>query len=121
MDRILKIGGATLNQTPFDWENTVANIIAAIEAAKKEKVVILCLPELCLTGYGCEDLFLSDWLSAKAWIHLQEIISCCEEITVCVGLPIRIEGITYNGVCVISNKKNLRSHSRSGKVRVGKE
>ena len=44
MDRILKIGGATLNQTPFDWENNVANIIAAIEAAKKEKVVILCLP-----------------------------------------------------------------------------
>jgi NAD+ synthase (glutamine-hydrolysing) len=107
MDRVLKISGATVNQTPFDWKNNVANIITAIEAAKKEKAVILCLPELCLTGYGCEDLFLSDWLSAKAWVHLQEIISCCENITVCVGLPIRLEGITYNGVCLISNKKIL--------------
>jgi NAD+ synthase (glutamine-hydrolysing) len=105
--RIVRIGGVTVNQIPFDWSNNVSNIISAIEAAKKEHVSILCLPELCLTGYGCEDLFLSDWLSAKAWAHLQEIIPYCESITVCVGLPIRFDGITYNGVCVISNKKIL--------------
>ncbi|MCX8490456.1 MAG: NAD+ synthetase, partial [Cyclobacteriaceae bacterium] len=107
MSRILKIAGATVNQTPFDWENNVATILSAIEEAKEQPVAILCLPELCLTGYGCEDLFLSDWLSAKAWTHLQEIIPHCEAITVCVGLPIRFDGITYNGVCVISNKKIL--------------
>jgi NAD+ synthase (glutamine-hydrolysing) len=105
MNRTLKIAGATVNQIPFDWDNNVANIISAIEAAKKERVSILCLPELCLTGYGCEDVFLSDWLSAKAWTHLQEIIPHCESITVCIGLPIRFDGITYNGSCVISNKK----------------
>lgn len=107
MNRTLKIGGATVNQTPIDWKNNVANIIEAIEAAKKEKVVILCLPELCLTGYGCEDLFLSDWLSAKAWQHLQTIIPHCSNITVNVGLPIRINNITYNGACVISDQKIL--------------
>jgi len=85
----------------------VANIIEAIEAAKKEQVAILCLPELCLTGYGCEDLFLSDWLSAKAWQHLQAIIPHCNNITVNVGLPIRINNITYNGACVISHQKIL--------------
>ncbi|MFM9840167.1 MAG: NAD(+) synthase [Cyclobacteriaceae bacterium] len=105
--RKVKIAGATVNQIPFDWSNNVANVISAIDAAKKERVSILCLPELCLTGYGCEDLFLSDWLSAKAWTHLQEIIPACESITVCVGLPIRFDGTTYNGVCVISNKKIL--------------
>lgn len=107
LNRILKIGGATVNQIPFDWKNNVTNIISAIEAAKRESVSILCLPELCLTGYGCEDVFLSDWLSAKAWVHLQEIIPHCENITVCIGLPIRMDGITYNGACVISNKKIL--------------
>jgi NAD+ synthase (glutamine-hydrolysing) len=107
MSRVLKIAGATVNQIPFDWNNNVANITSAIEAAKKERVSILCLPELCLTGYGCEDLFLSDWLSAKAWARLQEIIPYCEAITVCVGLPIRFDGVTYNGACVISNKKIL--------------
>jgi NAD+ synthase (glutamine-hydrolysing) len=107
MDRILKIGGATVNQTPFDWESNVANILSAIEEAKKQGVSILCLPELCLTGYGCEDVFLSDWLSTKAWKHLQEIIPHCESITVCIGLPVRFGGVTYNGACVISDRKIL--------------
>jgi NAD+ synthase (glutamine-hydrolysing) len=107
LNRTLKIGGATVNQTPIDWKNNVANIIEAIEAAKKEQVAILCLPELCLTGYGCEDLFLSDWLSAKAWQHLQAIIPHCNNITVNVGLPLRINNITYNGACVISHQKIL--------------
>ncbi|MFM7431812.1 MAG: NAD(+) synthase [Flammeovirgaceae bacterium] len=107
MKRTLKIGGATINQTPIDWKNNVANIIEAIEAAQKEQVAILCLPELCLTGYGCEDLFLSDWLSAKAWQYLEMIIPHCNNITVNVGLPIRINNITYNGACVISHQKIL--------------
>ena len=107
LSRILRIGGATVNQIPFDWKNNVTNIISAIEAAKRESVSILCLPELCLTGYGCEDVFLSDWLSAKAWVHLQKVIPHCENMTVCIGLPIRMDGITYNGACVISNKKIL--------------
>jgi NAD+ synthase (glutamine-hydrolysing) len=107
LNRTLKIGGATVNQTPIDWKNNVANVIEAIEAAKKDKVSILCLPELCLTGYGCEDLFLSDWLSAKAWQHLQTIIPHCDDITVNIGLPIRIGQVTYNGASVISNQKIL--------------
>ena len=105
MSNTLRIGGATVNQTPLDWTNNVNNIIAAIEEAKKENLLILCFPELSLTGYGCEDLFLSDWLSERAWAHLQKIIPHCDSITACIGLPVRIEGITYNGVCVIQNKK----------------
>lgn len=107
MSKSLRIGGATVNQTPIDWSNNVENIIAAIKEAKKKHVRILSFPELCLTGYGCEDLFLSDWLSEKAWTHLQSIIPHCESITACIGLPIRIDGITYNGVCVIHNQKIL--------------
>src|SRR5688572_6568103 len=104
---IVKIAGATLNQTPLDWSHNTQNIIAAIEKARHEEVKILCLPELCITGYGCEDLFLSDWLSEKAWEELEKIKSHCKNIVVCVGLPVRMDGITYNGVCVISNEKIL--------------
>ncbi len=103
----IKIAGAAVNQIPFHWKNNKANILAAIDAAKKDQVKILCLPELCITGYGCEDVFLSDWLAERAWQELQSIKEFCENITVCVGLPLRIKGITYNGVCVISNKKIL--------------
>ncbi|MEY4930945.1 MAG: hypothetical protein RI909_1669 [Bacteroidota bacterium] len=107
MRNTIRIGGATLNQTPIDWANNVANIITALQQAKEKGVQILAFPELCLTGYGCEDLFLSEWLSEKAWSHLQTIIPHCASITACIGLPIRIEGITYNGVCVIHNQKIL--------------
>ncbi len=103
MNRIVKIGGATLNQIPFDWNNNISNLLEAIEAAKAENINILCFPELCLTGYGCEDLFLSDWLSEKAFQKLLLILPYCINISVCIGLPIRIEGITYNGVAVIDD------------------
>ncbi|SHG75759.1 NAD+ synthase (glutamine-hydrolysing) [Chryseolinea serpens] len=100
----MKIGGATVNQIPFDWDHNSANIIDAIHEGIRQQVKILCLPELCITGYGCEDLFLSDWLSERAWQELLRIREHCDNITVSVGLPIRLGGITYNGACVISNK-----------------
>lgn len=105
--RKLRIGGATVNQIPFDWANNSANILEAIKEARSQKVNILCLPELCITGYGCEDLFLSEWLPARAWKELNYIKGFCENITVSVGLPLRIDNVTYNGACVISNKKIL--------------
>lgn len=67
----MKIAGATLNQTPLDWSNNLTNIKNAISEAKEEKVDILCLPELCITGYGCEDMFLYPWVAEKA---LEELI-----------------------------------------------
>ena len=105
MSKTFKIGGATVNQTPMDWVGNVANIIEAIDTAKHQKINILCFPELTISGYGCEDVFLSDWLSEAAWNNLQTIIPHCDSITACIGLPIRMDGITYNGVCVITNKK----------------
>ena len=105
--RKLKIGGATVNQIPFDWENNTNNIVEAIHEASRQGISLLCLPELCVTGYGCEDVFLSDWLPDRAWAELVRIRDHCENITVAVGLPIRIAGVTYNGACVISNKKLL--------------
>ena len=106
MSRI-KLAGAALNQTPLDWDNNLKHIKEAIQLAIKESVDILCLPELCITGYGCEDLFLSNWLPEKAFKLLEQIPPWCENITVCVGLPIRLEGILYNCACLIKNNKVL--------------
>jgi len=107
LNRIIKIGGAALNQIPFDWNNNVSNIIEAIESAKKENIKILCLPELCITGYGCEDVFLSDWLSEKAFQKLLTILPHCKEIAVSIGLPVRIDGLTYNGAALVCDGKIL--------------
>ncbi|MFD0998454.1 NAD(+) synthase [Ohtaekwangia kribbensis] len=102
---MIKIGGATVNQIPFDWNNNTRNILEAIEEARRQQIRILCFPELCVTGYGCEDLFLSDWLAEHAWKEVLKIRDYTQDITICIGLPIRLEGITYNGSCVISNGK----------------
>ncbi|HYG18490.1 MAG TPA: NAD(+) synthase [Ohtaekwangia sp.] len=103
----LKIGGATVNQIPLDWKNNTENILEAIEEARKQQVKILCLPELCLTGYGCEDVFLSDWLSDRAKQEILKIRKYCDNITVSIGMPVRFGDITYNGACVISDQKIL--------------
>ena len=57
--RLLKVSAAALNQTPLAWDNNKSNILAAIAAARRNQVGILCLPELCITGYGCEDAFFA--------------------------------------------------------------
>ncbi len=105
--KILKAGGATVNQIPFDWNHNVNNIIEAIREGKRQGIELLCFPELCITGYGCEDLFLSEWLPTRASEALLVLLEHTENITIAVGLPIRIGSITYNGVAVISHKKIL--------------
>lgn len=103
----MKIGGATVNQIPLDWRNNTQNIIDAIAEARRQHIRILCLPELCITGYGCEDMFLSEWVPARAWEELLIIRDHCQDIAVGVGLPVRIGEITYNGACLIDNGKIL--------------
>lgn len=103
----MKIAGATVNQTPLDWKNNTLHILEAVKEAQNQKVKILCFPELCVTGYGCEDLFLSEWVPERAWKEVLIIKEKCEHITIAVGLPVSINKVTYNGVCVISNRKIL--------------
>lgn len=103
MSNKLKIGGACLNQIPIDWAHNIQNITRAVEAAKKEQIDILCLPELCMTGYGCEDLFLNEWLTDKALELLLELAPIMTGLSVTVGLPFRIEDNIYNTTCLIVN------------------
>jgi NAD+ synthase (glutamine-hydrolysing) len=101
----IRIAGAALNQTPLDWANNLDNILKAIEVAKKQHVKILCLPELCITGYSCEDLFLAEWFTEKALSTLNVIQQKCDGITVSVGLPVRIKDKLYNCACLINNQQ----------------
>ncbi|HTN76711.1 MAG TPA: nitrilase-related carbon-nitrogen hydrolase, partial [Pirellulaceae bacterium] len=55
--KLIKVAAGVLNTTPLAWDNNKRQIVAAIHAAKAANVSLLCLPELCITGYGCEDAF----------------------------------------------------------------
>ena len=103
----MRIAGAALNQIPIDWEHNLRNIRTAIELAKENGVELLCLPELCLSGYGCEDLFLSDWMPEAALAHLQQVRPWTAGICVVVGLPVRLNQRTYNTAAVLRDGEIL--------------
>jgi NAD+ synthase (glutamine-hydrolysing) len=103
----MRIAGAALNQIPIDWAHNLRNIKAAIDQAKASGVELLCLPELCLTGYGCEDLFLSDWMPEAALKHLQQVREWTHGICVVVGLPVRLNHRTYNTAAVLRDGQIL--------------
>ncbi len=101
--KLLHIAAASLNQTPLDWNGNFQNIKIAIERARRERVKLLCLPELCITGYGCEDRFHSLDVLERASKMLEEIAVLCHDITVCVGLPVLYQNALYNTTALISN------------------
>jgi NAD+ synthase (glutamine-hydrolysing) len=103
----MKIGAASLNQTPLDWDNNKHNIIEAIKLAKEANIELLCLPEMCITGYGCEDLFLHEWLADKAMSTLLEILPETNNIAAVLGLPVHFENKIYNVVCLVKNGEIL--------------
>ncbi len=103
----MRIAGAALNQIPLDWSNNTANIITAIEKAKEGQISILCLPELCITGYGCEDMFLYPWVEQQALDEVFKILPYTNGITITLGLPVWFNNQIFNTVCLISNGKIL--------------
>ncbi|AWW31722.1 NAD(+) synthase [Echinicola strongylocentroti] len=104
---ILKIGGATVNQTPLDWEGNLKNITDAITEAKSKGIELLCFPELAITGYGSEDLFLSRWYPEKAFGQLKKLLPLTKDITVCIGVPVRIGELLFNCTAVLEDNKVL--------------
>jgi len=101
----LRLAAAALNQTPLDWEGNLQNIKEAITEAIANKIDLLLLPELCITGYGCEDMFLSPWLAEAAFEKLLQLKDWCENITVAVGLPVMLGQEVFNTACIIKNRE----------------
>jgi len=100
-----KIAGASLNQTALDWEGNFSNMVDAIEAARLQGVTYLCLPELCITGYGCEDWFLSDYVCEKALAQALKLLPYTAGMFVAAGLPVKAGNRRYNGMAVLCDKK----------------
>ncbi|HEY2761345.1 MAG TPA: nitrilase-related carbon-nitrogen hydrolase, partial [Pirellulales bacterium] len=67
-----------------------------IDEARRRKVSLLCLPELCITGYGCEDAFYSAAVCNMAQQMLGEILARTKGMAVSVGLPLMHSGALYN-------------------------
>ncbi|MCC5920902.1 MAG: NAD(+) synthase [Cyclobacteriaceae bacterium] len=113
------VGSASLNQTPIDWDNNTKNILSAISEAKKRSVALLNLPELCVTGYGCEDLFLSDWIYQSSIIEFQNILPHTLGIAVTINLPMIFEGRRYNCSALCSDGEVLGIYAKQNLAKDG--
>lgn len=104
MNRLL-VAAATVNQTPLDWSANLTTMREAIRHARGEGAQVLCLPELCVSGYGCEDAFHSEGIVESALNHAVEIAKECRGIVVAFGLPLIVQGATYNVAALAAQGK----------------
>jgi NAD+ synthase (glutamine-hydrolysing) len=103
--KLIHVGAAVLNQTPLDWAGNERRIRGAIAAAKDAGVRILCLPELCITGYGCEDAFQAPGTQATAIEVLQTLVPETEGMIVSFGLPLLYHGTLFNTACLVADRQ----------------
>jgi len=101
--KLIKVAAAVLNQTPLDWAGNKANILAALSEARTQGVQILCLPEMCICGYGCEDAFHSPGLHRTAWQVLQELLPETKGMVVSFGLPLMHQNGIFNTACLVAD------------------
>jgi len=99
--KLVRVGAAVLNQTPLDWNGNRDRILDAISQARDARVSILCFPELCITGYGCEDAFQSPGLWRTAFEVLQEIVPATRGLVVSVGLPLVHRNSLFNTAAML--------------------
>lgn len=110
--RKYRVGGATVNQTPLDWKGNIERLKVVLREAREQQIEILCLPELSITGYGCEDIFLSDWLPKKALTFIPELVEETEGLLTTLNLPIRYNGLLYNCTVMVQNKVILGVYAK---------
>lgn len=103
----LRLAAAALNQTPLAWETNRRHMLAAIAAAREAGVGLLCLPELCVTGYGCEDMFLATGVQRTALEVLADCVAETADLAVCFGLPVFHEGAVFNAAALACDGKLL--------------
>ena len=99
--RLICVGAGVVNQTALDWQGNRERLLAAIEEARGAGVQILCLPELSITGYGCEDAFFSPDLARRSLAMLPSLAEASTGMVTAVGLPVLYQGALYNAAALL--------------------
>lgn len=110
--KLIRLATSTVNQIPLDWSGNLDRLLRCITQAKEESASLLCLPELSITGYGCEDQFLATSTTERALVSLEKLIPETAGITVAVGLPLRHQNAVYNAVAMITDGELLGLYAK---------
>ncbi len=102
-DGYIRVAAGSFETSIANVKNNSENICNLINEAYHNDARVLVLPELCLTGYTCEDLFNQDCLLNEAKQQLQTIITATnnKDLITIVGLPYQHLNSLYNVAAVI--------------------
>ena len=105
----VKVACATID---VQVANPIYNSERVIEKVKEcalKKVHLLVFPELCMSGYTCQDLFLQDSLLKGVEKGIQHILEETKEIPMVfmVGAPVLVDDKCYNCAVVMLKGKIL--------------
>ena len=75
-----------------DCDYNLSAIESIVDEAVAKGVGILAFPELCITGYTCQDLFLQDFLIDKAEDSVRKLMdyTVSKDIILVVGVPVSV-------------------------------
>ena len=103
----IKTAAATPYITVADCNANGNEIIRLIHEMERERAKVMVFPELCVTGYTCQDLFLQRRLLDSAWETLLRIAGETADVDalIFVGVPVRNHGKLYNVAAVLNRGK----------------
>ena len=102
-DGFIKVAAGTPEIRVADCTHNAQQCLTLMRQAAEQGVKVLCLPELCLTGYTCGDLFLQESLLRGAEDALAHILSETKDLDLvaAVGVPMRYHGKLFNCAAVL--------------------
>ena len=106
-DGFIKVAAITPNVKVADVDYNCQEIVKRIQEAAEKDAKVMVFPELSITGYTCQDLFLQDALLEAAKCGLKTIKNYSRNIDgiIFVGLPLDFNGKLYNVAAAISRGK----------------
>lgn len=104
-DGFIKVAACTPEIQVANVDFNVDKIISQLEKCREEGVKVAVFPELCITGYTCQDLFFQNALLDKAMEGVVKIAKTTadSDMLVAVGVPVRANGKLYNCAAVIQD------------------
>lgn len=108
-DGFVKVAAVTPKIKVADTVYNAEVITESIKEAAAQGAKVIVLPELCITGYTCSDLFLQEQLLQSAKAALVGIARDTKEVDaiVFVGMPLDYNGKLYNVAAVLNRGEVL--------------
>ena len=101
----VRVAAAVPSVKVADVKYNVEKIKNTISEAEQKGVEVVVFPELCITGYTCQDLFCQDLLLQQAEEAVMELIEFTKgkKVVAIVGVPVDTGKILLNCAAVIYN------------------